>query len=68
MDYRVINSAFDNNAIKKELLGFRESEFSSQCSPNFPIELAFEPTYQAVVDVEYYIVSRIVGYHDGRCS
>jgi hypothetical protein len=35
---------------------------------NLPIELAFEPTKQAVVDVEYYIVSLIAGYHDGRCS
>ena len=68
MDYRVTNSTFDNNSMIKELIDFREFEFSSPFSLNFPIELSFEPTEQAVVDVDYYIVSRIVGYHNGRCS
>lgn len=68
VDYRVINSTFDKNSINEELLGFREFEFSSPCSLNFPTEFAFEEAEQAVVDVEYYIVSRVAGYHDGRCS
>lgn len=68
MYYRVINSTFDNNSINKELLGFGEFELSSPCSLNFPIEPAFEPNVQAVVDAEFYNISRIAGYHDGRCS
>jgi len=68
VDYPVINSTFDYNSINKELLGFRGFEFSSPCSLNFPIEPAFDQNGQAVVDMEYYNVSRIVGYRDGRCS
>jgi hypothetical protein len=68
VDYRVIHSTFDNKSINKVLLGFKEFEFSPPCSQTFPIELAFEPTEQTVVDVEYYIVSRIAGYHDDHCS
>ena len=62
MDCPAINSTFGNNSVNKELLGFREFEFSSPCLLNFLIELAFESTEQAVVDVEYYIVKRIAGF------
>jgi hypothetical protein len=54
--------------MNKELIGFTELKYSSPWSLNLPIELAFEPNEKAVVDVEFYFISRIAGYHDRCCS